>query len=101
MAELVYVDNSNVSIEGKRVKAVATGRAKNIYDAMNHNVLDPSYQLDFGRLHFFIAGNEEANIKRCMMFGSRPPPNDSLWAAAERAGFEVRVEDRNVRNKEK
>ena len=101
MAELVYVDNSNVSIEGKRVKAVASRRAKNIYDAMNYNVLDPSYQLDFGRLHFFIAGNEDANIKRCMMFGSRPPPNDSLWAAAARAGFEVRVEDRNVQNKEK
>ena len=36
-----------------------------------------------------------------MLFGSRPPPNDSLWAAAERAGFEVVVEDRNIRNKEK
>ena len=101
MAELVYVDNSNVSIEGKRVKAVASGRAKNIYDAMNHNILDPRYKLDFGRLHFFIAGDEEANIKRCMLFGSRPPPNDSLWAAAKHAGFEVRVEDRNVQNKEK
>ena len=101
MAELVYVDNSNVSIEGKRVKAVASGRAKNIYDAMNHNTLDPRYKVDFGRLHFFIAGKEGANIKRCMLFGSRPPPNDSLWAAARRAGFEVKVENRNVRNKEK
>ena len=36
-----------------------------------------------------------------MLFGSRTPPNDSLWAAAERAGFEVVVEDRNIRNKEK
>ncbi len=32
MAELVYVDNSNVFIEGKRAKAVASGMAMNIYD---------------------------------------------------------------------
>ena len=36
-----------------------------------------------------------------MLFGSRPPPNDSLWKIAKSAGFEVVVEDRNVANKEK
>ena len=40
MAELVYVDNSNVFIEGKRVKAVESGLAMNIYDAMNNRILD-------------------------------------------------------------
>ena len=101
MAELVYVDNSNVFIEGKRVKAVETGAAMNIYDAMNNRILDPRYKIDFGRLHHFVAGDDEADIKRCMLFGSRPPPNDSLWQVARNRGFEVVVEDRNVRNKEK
>ena len=101
MAELVYVDNSNLFIEARRVKAVETGSAQNIYEAMNRNILDPSYKLDFGRLHHFIAGGDDRNIKKCMLFGSRPPPNDSLWAAAKAAGFEVKVEDRNVANKEK
>ena len=101
MAELVYVDNSNVFIEGKRVKAVESGLAMNIYDAMNNRILEQTYKLDFGRLHHFIAGDEEVNIRRCMLFGSRPPPNDSLWHAAQRAGFEVVVEDRNVENREK
>ena len=64
MAELVYVDNSNVFIEGKRVKAVESGLAMNIYDAMNNRILHHGYKLDFGRLHFFIAGDEEVNIKR-------------------------------------
>jgi uncharacterized LabA/DUF88 family protein len=36
-----------------------------------------------------------------MLFGSRPPANDSLWTLAKRAGFEVVVEERNVQNKEK
>ncbi len=101
MAELVYVDNSNVFIEGKRVKAVEMGAAINIFDAMNHRILDPAYKIDFGRLHHFVAGDDESAIKRCMLFGSRPPPNDSLWQVARNRGFEVVVEDRNVKNKEK
>lgn len=100
MAELVYVDNSNVFIEGMRAKAVVSGRAT-IHKAMQDNVLDKTYKIDFGRLHEFVAGNVPNEIKRCMLFGSRPPPNDSLWAIARRVGFEVVVEDRNVRNQEK
>lgn len=99
MAELIYVDNSNVFIEGQRVSAVARRQAAHISAAMKYRILDPRYKLDFGRLHEFVAGDEK--IKRCMLFGSKPPPNDSLWAAAQRAGFEVVVEDRNVANKEK
>ena len=75
--------------------------ALNIYDAMNNRILDSAYKIDFGRLHHFIAGDDESNIKRCMLFGSRPPPNDTLWQVAERTGFEVIVEDRNIANKEK
>ena len=101
MAELVYVDNSNLFIEGRRVKAVASGLAPTIYRAMQDRILDTTYKIDFGRLHRFIADEQADEVKRCMLFGSRPPPNDSLWAIAERAGFEVVVEDRNVRNKEK
>ena len=101
MAEFVYVDNSNVFIEGKRVKAVEAGLAMNIWEAMDNRILAQAYKIDFGRLHDFIAGEDEAQIKRCMLFGSRPPANDSLWSIARKAGFEVVVEDRNVANKEK
>ncbi len=101
MAEFVYVDNSNVFIEGQRVSAVSKGMAMNIFDAINNRVLDFSYRLDFGKLHEFVAGNDPSKISRAMLFGSRPPKNDSLWKLAESAGFEVVVEDRNLCNKEK
>ena len=101
MAELVYVDNSNVFIEGQRVRAVESGLAVNIVDAMDRRILDYSFKIDFGKLHEFVAGQDDYKIKRCMLFGSRPPPNDSLWKIAKSAGFEVVVEDRNVANKEK
>ncbi|MES1951999.1 hypothetical protein S4A8_14140 [Salinisphaera sp. S4-8] len=101
MSEFVYVDNSNIFIEGKRVSAVESGMAMNIYEAMENKILDNSYKIDFGRLHHFIAGENDNVIKRCVLFGSRPPPNDTLWQIARKAGFEVIVEDRNVANKEK
>jgi uncharacterized LabA/DUF88 family protein len=101
MGEYCYVDNSNVYIEGQRVSAVQKGMAMNIFDAINTRILDSSYRMDFGKLHAFIAGDDPTKIKRAMLFGSRPPANDSLWKIAKQVGFEVVVEDRNVANKEK
>ena len=101
MAEFVYVDNSNVFIEGRRVSAVRRGLAVDIDHAIKERIFDKNYSLDFGRLHTFVAGDDPQKIKRAALFGSRPPPNDSLWKIAERAGFEPVLEDRNVANKEK
>lgn len=101
MGEYVYVDNSNVFIEGQRASAVARGMAMNIYDAIDHRVLDFDYRVDFGRLHKFAAGDDPSTIHRAVLFGSRPPENDCLWNVARAAGFEVVVEDRNLKNREK
>lgn len=101
MAEFVYVDNSNVFIEGKRVSAVARRLARDLREAFDRRIIDHDYSVDFGKLHTFVAGNDPAKIKRAALFGSRPPPNDSLWKIAERAGFETVIEDRNIQNREK
>ena len=100
MARYVYVDNSNVWIEGQRVSAVRKGLAIDIRDAMSRNVLDPSWRCDFGRLYELACPVTET-IGRSALFGSRPPANDSLWARARSEGFEVVVHDRNVANREK
>jgi len=101
MADYIYVDNSNLYIEGRRVSAVAQGLAANIHEAMHLGILDQGYTISFGKLHEFLAGKDLTNIKRAALFGSRPPPNDSIWQYALRAGFELHLEDRNIRNKEK
>lgn len=99
--DYIYVDNSNLYIEGRRASAVAQGLASNIREAMDQGILDQGYTISFGKLHEFLTGNDLGKIKRAALFGSRPPPNDSIWRHAERAGFELHLEDRNVRNKEK
>jgi uncharacterized LabA/DUF88 family protein len=101
MAEYVYVDNSNVFIEGQRVSAVENGLALSIWDAMSNRIIDVSYRIAFGKLLTFVAGDRPENIRRAALFGSRPPKNDSLWKIAERAGFETVIIDRNVANREK
>lgn len=98
MASFVYVDNSNVWIEGMRVAAVQNGLAPDIKSSFDLKIVDYSWKIDLGRLYEFAGGE---NVGRAVLYGSRPPANDSLWAIAKRKGFEVVVEDRNVANKEK
>lgn len=92
MAEYVYVDNSNVFIEGKKIAARQNGHFRD---------LDFSFRLDFGELYDFIAEHDAEKIRRALLLGSRPPLNDKVWSIAERAGFEVVVLDRNAENREK
>lgn len=100
MVLFVYVDNSNVWIEGRRASAVAKGMAPNAWEAMNAGILDPTWNYDFGRL-YQLACPADAQIGRSILIGSRPPPNDSLWHRARDEGFEVTVFDRNAANREK
>ena len=99
MANLLYVDNSNVWIEGMHVAAVATGLAPDIWTAQEQRIT-ARWTIDFGKLYEF-AGGKRSDVARAVLYGSRPPPADSLWRAAEARGFEVVVYDRNVAHREK
>ncbi|MFN4134958.1 MAG: NYN domain-containing protein [Novosphingobium sp.] len=101
MSDWIYVDNSNVFIEGQRVSAVVQGMALDIWDAFDNRILDFNYRMSFGKLYAFVAGTDRTETARAMLFGSRPPANDAIWDMAKRAGFEVITHDRNVANKEK
>lgn len=100
MANLMYVDNSNVWIEGMHVAAYMRGSAPDVWTAVQNKICDYSWKLDFGKL-FQLAGGDRRDVKKAALFGSRPPQNDSLWDAAIRNGFEVITYDRNVANHEK
>lgn len=100
MVLFVYVDNSNVWIEGMRVSAVRAGMAPDLYAAMNDHITDHNWSYDFGKLYGAVCP-DDAQIGRSSLFGSRPPQNDHLWDMARNGGFEVFVFDRNYSNKEK
>ena len=92
MSEFVYVDNSNIFIEGRKIAAGKSG----VKNHFNFN-----FRLDFGELYDFVAEYNPGKIARALLFGSRPPTSDKVWEVAEKVGFEVIVIDRNERNQEK
>ncbi len=100
MANLLYVDNSNVWIEGMHVSAYVNGKAPDVWSAVQNKICDYDWKLDFGKL-FQFAGGDKSEVKKAALFGSKPPKNDSLWDAARRQGFEVIAYDRNIAGHEK
>lgn len=90
MAEYIYVDNSNVFIEGQKVAAKKRKLKKNA-----------KFRLDFGELYDFVAESDPKKISRALLLGSSPPESDKVWTVAENVGFEVLVIERNVENREK
>ena len=90
----LYLDNSNVFIEGQRVFA-----ARNTGKALSRD-LDRQYRLDFGKLIEITCGFD-ADLGRLMFYGSEPPPTDSVWRAAKQYGFKSKIFQRSKHNKEK
>jgi len=88
---LILVDNSNVFIEGRKFSARKKGMLRNQMDM--HDPVDWSWRIDFGSLLKTVANGHK--IIKAILVGSTPPPNDSLWKAAESQGFEVRTYERS------
>ena len=101
MAYFVFVDNSNVWIEGKVASAVTKGQATTAVEAHDIGVEDGGWRIDFGKLLNYVVEGNLSDIKCSNIYGSVPPQNDSLWAAATAANFAVNTEERNAANKEK
>lgn len=95
MVHFVYVDNSNVWIEGQRLSAVKKGLATSIADANASGVVDNDWRYDFGRLYELVCPSGTP-VGRSILIGSKPPPSDSVWELARDQGFEVEVYQRSA-----
>ena len=88
----VFVDNTNVFLEGRRASAIRLG-----LPASNK---DPYYVIDYGKLLYVVQdGRHLASIPR--MYGSEPPPNDTVWDRIRDDGYDLTVFKRNFFGKEK
>jgi uncharacterized LabA/DUF88 family protein len=86
-----FVDNSNLWIEGKKISGQALRPPVES---------DYWYRLEAGQLlKHILQGRILADMP--MWYGSVPPPNDSVWKKITAAGFDVKLFERNIRNKEK
>lgn len=93
----LFVDNSNVLIEGQRyAETRRKGRAR------LGKYKDPNYQIDWGKFIYIVKQRDSRYLADIpILYGSRPPDEDSVWQRIRDDGFDVRLFDRNIRNKEK
>lgn len=91
----LYLDNSNVFIEGQRVFAARHDPKKKLT-----KTLDKQYRLDFGKV-IEIACGFNSSLGKLMFYGSEPPPTDGVWKAAKQHGFNNKIFQRSKHNKEK
>lgn len=93
----LFVDNSNVKIEGQRVSY-----ARRHNNGIRCEMTDPSYEIDWGKfVHLVRSRGNRTLAQSPHLYGSRPPPDDSVWQEIRKEGFEVVLFDRNTRNQEK
>lgn len=85
----IFVDNSNLFIAGQTVhgqKLVDTDK-------------DPRFRVDMGNLFTMLV--KDRTTSGAFLYGSIPPPNDSIWKAARENNFEVKVFERSEGGHEK
>lgn len=93
----LFVDNSNVLLEGRRHAQMIKKGAPKL-----SAFLDDSYEIDWGKFLYVVQEKDQRRLANVpTLYGSRPPPNDSVWQRIRDDGFDTKVFDRNIRNKEK
>ncbi|CAG8782839.1 779_t:CDS:2, partial [Dentiscutata erythropus] len=91
----VFIDNSNIWIEGKYT--VGNLERLGTFDFDRNSYYFKQLQIDHGRLLTTVQCERKLGGAPFLV-GSRPPPNDSLWARIRDQGFEVNIFDRDVRS---
>jgi len=87
----VFVDNSNIWISGKEV----AGKSRS-----NPVPSDYWYRIDYGKLLDLVVGVRSLG-QLPKLYGSEPPPVDTVWTRIKSHGYDVTLFKRNIYNKEK
>uniref|UniRef100_A0A1X7SIP7 NYN domain-containing protein n=1 Tax=Amphimedon queenslandica TaxID=400682 RepID=A0A1X7SIP7_AMPQE len=85
----IYVDNYNIWIESKKLAGSKIGRRE-----------DSRVRIDIGKLAEVVAAGRP--VAKGFLYGSVPPPVDTVWEKIRKSNFEVKVRKRSqVTGKEK
>ncbi len=91
---MFFIDDSNIWIEAQKFAASGNSHMPKLTDSDS----DPRLRIDIGKLIDTLRNDRSQGPS--FLYGSRPPPNDSVWKAFEKFKFETKIYDR-VRGKEK
>ncbi|KAJ9612440.1 hypothetical protein H2200_004037 [Cladophialophora chaetospira] len=91
---MFFVDDSNIWIEAQKFAASGNSHMPKLTDSDR----DPRLRIDVGKL-IDVPRNGRSQGPS-FLYGSRPPPNDTVWKAFEKFRFNTKIYDR-ARGKEK
>ena len=80
----IYVDDSNIWIEAKKLASIVKG----LKTTEDHRV-----RIDVGKLTDVVA--EHRPVAQGFLYGSEPPPIDTVWEKIEQRGWKVAREKRS------
>lgn len=86
---MFFVDDSNIWIEAQKFAASGNNRMPGLADSDR----DPRLRIDVGRLISEILDGRSQGTS--FLYGSRPPPNDSVWNVFKKCQFETKIFDRS------
>ncbi|EXK24131.1 hypothetical protein FOMG_19129 [Fusarium oxysporum f. sp. melonis 26406] len=89
-----FVDDSNIWIEAQKFAASGNSHMPKLADSDR----DPRLRIDIGKLINTLCDDRQQCSS--FLYGSRPPPNDSVWEAFKKCKFQTKIYDRS-RGKEK
>ncbi len=92
---MIFIDDSNVWIEAQKFAASGNSHMPKLQDSDR----DPRLRIDIGKLVARLRRNRTQGPS--FLYGSRPPPNDSVWKAFEKNKFKTNIYDRAYGGKEK
>ena len=81
----IFVDDSNIWIAAKQLRS----RLKRYKTSEDHRV-----RIDMGKLADVLADGR--TIEQGILYGSEPPPHDTVWNKIREKGFRVKSEHRHI-----
>jgi uncharacterized LabA/DUF88 family protein len=100
MNSYIYVDNSNLFVQGRYKAAVEQGLASSITEAQRLNIQDSSWQINYSRLYQLLCGTSDDENAACRLWGSSPP-GEWFWKMIQSFGFECNIVPRSIAGREK
>lgn len=92
---MIFVDDSNIWIEAQKFAASGNSHMPKLTDSDS----DSRLRIDVGNLIRMILKKRQQG--KSFLYGSRPPPNDSVWKAFEKFRFVSKIATRTTSGKEK
>ncbi|KAK4207109.1 hypothetical protein QBC37DRAFT_102453 [Rhypophila decipiens] len=89
---MIFIDDSNVWIEAQKFAASGNSHMPKLEDTER----DPRLRIDIGKLVESLRKNRIQGPS--FLYGSRPPPNDSVWEAFQKNKFETNIYDRAIQS---